>query len=348
MDKNRTGPFVKMDERRRKLQGFLAETKWHGLDIVNLAGDASNRRYFRGQKEGMPSIVIMDAPPNRGEDVRPFIQVSEHLASVGLSAPQILAADEALGFLVLEDLGDDLFARIVERDPSQEIDLYLAATDVLLTLAREEPPTGFERPLDHDELAALTGIAAIWYAGNPPAERVLTAALAKSLSSLDSTRPALKLRDFHAENLLWLPDRAGVARVGLLDFQDAQLGHPTYDLASLLRDARRDVSPETQDTVLTYFAESMGWSTNETSRAMSAHGAQRNLRILGVFARLSLHFGKARYVDMIPRVWKNLMEELSHPDLRELKEVVTNTLPPPTPEILKDLRDRCGMIPTLA
>jgi len=154
-------------------------------------------------------------------------------------------------------------------------------------------------------------------------------------------------RDFHAENLLWLPNRTGVQRVGLLDFQDARTGHPAYDLVSLLKDARRDVPAKVERAMIARYVQ----NTNSDPRAFDAAyqllGVQRNLRILGVFARLSLHFNKPHYVDLIPRTWAHLMQGLSHPALKKLRDQVLKDLPPPTPENLTVLKEKCASIPTL-
>ena len=335
------------DPRRSAMERFLARSDWKGAAISLLAGDASNRKYFRIEPDTRPAAIVMDAPPEKGEDVRPFIQIATHLTGLGLSAPQIYEADKTSGFLILEDLGDGLFARLLERDPTMEDELYAAATDALLELANADHPHGID-PYNADTMAPLAGLAATWYAGDRSLAAPLTAATHQALSQIPQTKSTLALRDFHAENLIWLPDRRGAARVGLLDFQDARIGHAAYDLASLIRDARRDVSPETKPKMTLRLAQGMGWNRDETDFAVCSQGAQRNLRILGVFARLSLHFGKAHYVDLIPRVWSNLMEELSHPELSTLRDQVTGTLPPPTSDILKDLKARCGTIPTLA
>jgi aminoglycoside/choline kinase family phosphotransferase len=153
------------------------------------------------------------------------------------------------------------------------------------------------------------------------------------------------LRDFHAENLLDLPDRAGVAAVGLLDFQLAEMGQPAYDLISLLQDARRDVSPEIPPAMMRRFAGATGSTEASVTAACAALGAQRALRILGAFARLSLHYGKPGYVRLIPRVWGQLRENLAHPGLQDLAAVVDRMLPPPGDAILQTLVDKCGTIP---
>jgi N-acetylmuramate 1-kinase len=150
------------------------------------------------------------------------------------------------------------------------------------------------------------------------------------------------LRDFHAENLIWLADRKGPARAGLLDFQLAQLGHPVYDLVSLLQDARRDVHPDTVQAMKRRFCDAKGMAMQDYDRAAAVWGAQRALRILGVFARLALQSGKTGYLSLVPRVWGHLQECLGHPALAELCDTCVTLLPAPTPAFLAVLRAKAG------
>lgn len=333
-----------------KIAAFLDAAGWRGADAVPLAGDASNRRYLRVRR-GAESAVLMDAPPERGEDVRPFVAIARHLGRLGLSAPRVLAEDASGGLLLLEDLGDDLYARHLARDPAREADLYAAAVDVLLALHRHPAPADLPA-YDSRTMPEPGALALDWYVhdGDPdadPATRAaLLGALRDALAPFDAAPRVLVQRDYHAQNLLWLPHRTGAARVGLLDFQDAAAGHPAYDLVSLVEDARRDVSPEAARSCLARYAAGCGIDAATLAAACAAMGAQRNLRILGVFARLSLHFGKPSYVDLIPRVWRHLQTDLRHPDLAPLAAWCAAHLPPPDPQRLTRLKDRCATVPT--
>ena len=341
---------------RRDVKAFLDRLGWGGAEIATLAGDASNRRYDRlTPPETDARAVLMDAPPQKGEDVGPFLNVAAYLTALGLSAPRILGEDREQGYLLLEDLGDDLFARLLRLEPEAEETLYHAAADVLLTLGRNAPPAGLP-PLDASGMARLAALAWTWYApgitedpGTGPDPEPMLATLTPILQDVmdDGSARVLAQRDFHAENLIWLPERDGAARVGLLDFQDAVAGHPAYDLVSLLEDARRDVRAETVTRVKDRFIQLSGSDAAAFELAYAALGAQRNLRILGVFARLSLHFAKPHYVDLIPRVWGHLHTDLAHPRLAGLRDLVLRDLPEPTPKRLQRLKDRCGTIPTL-
>lgn len=331
-----------MTDRDAAKRAFLTRAGWQGETIRSLAGDASNRRYDRLTLGGRP-VVLMDAPPETGERVAPFLSVARHLDGLGLHAPAILAEDEAQGFLLLEDLCDGLYARLFEADPEQQVPLYREALAVLRSLHAGAPPPlpAYGAP----EMAEAATLAPIWYAGSDDTAP-LAAEMATALAALDWSRPVPVLRDYHAENLIWCPDETGLRRVGLLDFQDAALGHPVYDVASLFYDARRDVPPEVVEALR---SEVFGWFASDLpgfDHAVAVLTAQRALRILGVFARLSLHFDKPGYVDLIPRVWDQLQHSLQHPSLGTLRSLVAETLPPPRAAHLDDLRARAGSCPT--
>lgn len=339
-----------MSDRANAVDALLANAGWSAAIRAPLAGDASNRRYER-LALGERSAVLMDAPPDKGEDVRPFLAIANHLSAQGLSAPEIYAADETHGLLLIEDLGDALFTRVVAREPARETELYIAATDALIALHAAPLPDAPD--YGPETMSKVAGLAADWYAfgatgdeDNAARER-LVSTLFQAFQGLSSWKPVLVLRDYHAENLLWLPDRPAQKNVGLLDFQDAGIGHPAYDLMSLARDARRDVSPETIESMIAHYIDRTGQDAKGFRQACATVSAQRNLRILGVFARLSLHFGKPHYVDFIPRVWRNLMIDLSHPGLSNLAVVVAETLPEPSPSVLATLKEKCGTIPKL-
>ncbi len=338
-----------MIARQDQANSFLTNARWDAALRAPLAGDASNRRYERLTRPDGTRAVLMDAPPEKGEDVRPFVTIARHLTNLGLSAPQILAEDRTHGFLLLEDLGDALFARVLQQDATKEEPLYQAATDVLIDLHQHAPPPDLP-PYDAETMASLAALAFDWYAKGAVGHDVPQASFIPAMhdamaDNAPLTKPALILRDYHAENLLWLPERTGIARVGLLDFQDARAGHPAYDLVSLLEDARRDVTEATRQASLRHYLDRTGTDEGAFNAAFCTLGAQRNLRILGVFARLSLRDGKRHYVDLIPRVWAHLQRDLSHPALTDLARK-TEALPPPTPAILGKLKDLCGTIPT--
>ncbi|QIE46175.1 phosphotransferase [Pseudohalocynthiibacter aestuariivivens] len=341
-----------MTDRDAAARSFIAQTDWADARIAPLAGDASNRRYLRLTHAATgDTAVLMDAPPERGEDTGPFVAIARYLTDLGLSAPRILNIDSDTGFLLIEDLGDALFARIVRTEPTLEPTLYAAATDVLIALHQHPPPMTLAT-YDARLMADMAALAYDWYLGHAgnadaAARAAFHDAIMRTLRTEVGETNVLIQRDYHAENLLWLPERTGLARVGLLDFQDAMCGHPAYDLVSLLQDARRDVPRRIAAQMIRRYIDYAEADPTAFDRAYHVLGAQRNLRILGVFARLCLRDGKPHYLDLMPRVWDHLMHDLEHPALTEIAPLVRAALPALTPEILSLLREKCASVPTL-
>ncbi|WP_028913770.1 aminoglycoside phosphotransferase family protein [Pseudorhodobacter ferrugineus] len=329
----------------RHALAFLNSTEWSAARRVFLAGDASDRRYERLYL-GYKTAVLMDAPPGKGDDPADFITIAAHLNGLGLSAPRIFAQDLVNGFLLIEDLGDALFARLLKQDQSREAEFYAAATDVLSHLQTSPAPVNLPN-LTAGEWALAAGFALDWYrfavVGDTGKGADFYATLTRLIETHADGPRVLILRDYHAENLLWLPDRSGIARAGLLDFQLAQMGQPAYDLVSLLQDARRDVSLETETAMVARFRKDA--DPDVFSKGYAVFGAQRALRILGIFARLCLVGGKAHYVDLIPRVWRQLQRNLAHPALADLAEICASEVPEPTPQALERIRAQCGNNP---
>lgn len=331
-----------MRERHEQSEAFLARAGWGTAARRFLAGDASDRSYDR-LTGAQGTAVLMDAPPGKGDDPAVFLQVAEHLLGLGLSAPRCLARDLDHGFLLLEDFGDGSFARLVAEDPSRELPLYAAATDVLCVLQAGAPMAGLGNltAADWAEAACLAldcyRKAAVGSVGDRAGFR---GALEAAISAHADGPRVMILRDYHAENLLWLPDRTGVARVGVLDFQLAQLGQPGYDLVSLLQDARREVSRETEAAMIRRFKDKTGADAGFEA-AYAVLGAQRALRILGIFTRLCLVAGKPGYLRLMPRVWGQLQRNLAHPANADLARICTALLPEPKPEILSLIGDAC-------
>jgi aminoglycoside/choline kinase family phosphotransferase len=336
-----------MSDRHSTISNFLQTAGWGDASRVPMPGDASARAYIRlRRRESGDVAVLMDAPPASGEDVRPFVRVARHLKSLDLSAPDILAEDPENGLLLLEDFGDALFATALSKTPELEPTFYAAAADLLARLQRAPPPIWLASHTPA-QMAALTDPVFDWYLhAFDHRQRVairtdVQQKLETALRQIEPAAPVIVLRDFHAENLIWLPERTGVREVGLLDFQDALAGHPAYDLVSLLQDARRDVDPNLARGLVKKFSAAIGAEAAEFGRAYAILGVQRNLRILGFFARLSAHFGKPRYRDLIPRVWQHLVDSLTHPDMAELRRAVLDQFPPPDPAFLNTLRSKC-------
>lgn len=338
---------------------LLAANGWSPAQAAPLAGDASARRYLR-LADGPRRAVLMDADPAAGEDVRPYLASTAALRARGLNAPEILAADETAGFLLIEDLGDALFARVCAADPAAEAPLYAAATDLLAHLHETGAPGPGDAfpPYDMAVLLREARLATEFYlpgatgAAAPDAlaaeyDALCRAAFAPVAEGAADGEAQLVLRDYHAENLLWTPEREGHARVGLIDHQDMLIGRPAYDLISLLEDARRDTSAELRAGMIARYCAARGFDpARREAFGLEAAllAAQRNLKIVGIFARLCLRDGKPRYVDLIPRVWAHLERDLSHPALAGLRGFVAAHLPAPTAEIRASLRAGAGRL----
>jgi aminoglycoside/choline kinase family phosphotransferase len=292
---------------------FLARHGWGGARIAPLAGDASFRRYFRVHN-GDATAVLMDAPPDK-EDSRPFFAIGGHLHDLGFSAPQPIASDYAQGLFLLEDFGDDRVGPVLAREPARERAVYEQAVDILAALHGRPAPA--IAPYLEPELLREARLFPDWYlpaVGTPEAPG-FDAAWAPLWPAVLGGPPVLVLRDYHADNLMIL-DRPGLRGLGLLDYQDALAGHPAYDLVSLLQDVRRIVSPELENAMLArYFAARVGIDEAAFRTAYDILGAQRNIKILGVFTRLYVRDGKAAYPAFHPRLWELVSRNLERPAL---------------------------------
>ena len=301
---------------------FLARHGWADAQILPLAGDASFRRYFRIHA-GERRAVLMDAPPPH-EDPRPFVAIANWLQEIGLAAPRILAADLEQGLLLLDDLGDARMRETLDADPEIERELYETAVDVLVHLHRQPPMPGLP-PHGLNEWLAELRLFPEWYlpaVGLDPVDlEKWDAAWREVLEPVagDGLAPVTVLRDYHAENVMLLDGKGGIERFGLLDFQDALAGHPTYDLVSVLEDARRDVPPELEREMIDRYKLKSG-ADERFEPAYWALAAQRNTRILGVFCRLWKRDGKDRYKAFQPRMWGLLERDLAMPGLKPVRD----------------------------
>lgn len=318
-------------DRRNEIAAFLQRVGWGSAQRTHLAGDASFRRYERVRDEARHA-VLMDAPPPF-EDVRPFIHVTALLGNAHLSAPRLIAQDAEEGFLLIEDLGDDSFSRVLRETPAHEELLYHGAMDALLHLQRHVRPEGIPA---YDMAVYLREVSLFcdWFLpqvlGMEKARVLKPEYLAlweDILTEHTLAQTVMVHRDYHADNLLWLPARSGEARVGMIDYQDALLGDPLYDVVSLLEDARRDVSEETVLSALQRFVAGAGIEDARARRHYAILGAQRNLKIIGIFTRLAVRDGKQQYLAFLPRVWGHLERDLQHPVLSPLAAFIDRHVP---------------------
>ncbi len=344
-----------------QVRSFLDQTGYGEVPRRRMEGDASTRVFERLILDDHTDVLMnaprrADGPPVRNgkpysaiahlaEDIVPYVALAQGLRDRNLSAPTILQADLDHGFLVMEDLGNE---RIVAGDPPAPIaERYEAAVDLLISLHRRKLPERLpvapqvEYRLPHYDIDAFLIEAELlldWY---------LTASQAKVADRVrdefvglwrEALKPAIEapptwvLRDYHSPNLLWLPDRESVARIGILDFQDAMMGPPAYDVASLLQDARVDVPESLEVALLSRYARArlydQRFDAPAFARLYATLAAQRATKILGIFARLNRRDGKPQYLRHIPRLLRYLERSLAHPDLAPLRAWYAANLPP--------------------
>ncbi len=332
---------------------FLKKTGIKDAKISPLAGDASFRRYDRVEHDGNIK-VLMDAPPEF-EDTRPFYAIADFLSCSDLNSPKIYAKDFENGFLLLEDLGAGLFKTVLEQHPERELELYRNAVDELVTLnACDVPPKlsygeGDYELSHYDMNMLLTEISLFtdWYYPALTGHRlcvdkrkVFLNLWYSVLKDVSTAKECLVLRDYHAENLVDL----GNGNVGQLDFQDAVIGHSAYDLVSLLQDSRRDASVETEEKLIKYFTEKLGRDESRFRADYAVLGAQRSVKIIGIFARLCLRDSKRQYLNLIPRMWGLLERCIEHPLLIDIK----NWLDLETPDKRDIALDAIALVPNHA
>ena len=347
-----------MTDREAIKQTFLLSAGFSEAERRPLPGDASTRRYERLVRGDGSTFMLMDQAPALESQpcrlnetieerqasgynamarlaagrIEAFVGAAHYLRAQGLSAPEIFEVDAANGLLISEDLGDDLFAALIARG-EDEAPLYLSAIEAQARLHELTPPTVLDHDwplLSYDDLALKTGAGLFveWYPRYDPSHPLSDAAIeewealwAPLRQRAESGATTFIHRDYHAENLLWLPARVGVARVGMIDFQDCLRAHPSWDLLSLLQDARRDVSRELEAQCLDhYFALRPQVDRAAFMQDYNALATLNEARILGIFARLVVHFHKPRYEAFIPRMWGHIARNIREPGMEGLQE----------------------------
>jgi aminoglycoside/choline kinase family phosphotransferase len=324
-------------DRAAAMAEFLAASGWSGVTPMGLTGDASFRRYYR-RADRTRRAVLMDAPPPvELEKIGAYVAVAGCLRHFGLSAPEIYAEDHTHGFLLIEDFGDDSYTKLLAAG-ADEAALYALAVDTLVALHQAVAASGLPAlpPYDEARLLAEAELLVDWYVPSMLGESLPAAARGDYVARWRDILPqaelaatTLVLRDYHVDNLMLLPDRAGVRACGLLDIQDAVLGPASYDLVSLLEDARRDV-PAALRAAMTerYLACFPAIERTAFLRSSAILGAQRNCKILGLFTRLWRRDGKPGYLAHLPRVWRLVEDELARePALTPIADWLDHHLP---------------------
>lgn len=324
-----------MSERGALFDAFLGIQGWGNAKRAALPGDASFRRYYRLDMGGKTAL-LMDAPPER-ENVRPYVTIARLLKRLGLSAPAILAEDAANGLLLIEDFGDDTYTALLARGHDERA-LYRLAVDALIDLQRRfafADGRGVP-PYDDQRLLTEASLLTDWFlpaaTGRPVSEALrgdylsIWQALFAEARSVPDT---LVLRDYHIDNLMLLKERAGAAACGMLDFQDAVIGPVSYDLVSLLEDARRDIaSGLTAEMYARYLQAFPALDRAAFAASYAILGAQRSAKIAGIFTRLCVRDGKRAYLKHIPRVWRLLENDLKNAALAPMRGWIDRNVPP--------------------
>ncbi len=349
--------------RLKALREFLDGAGYIDAKRLRMPGDASTRSYARLIRDD-GAVILMNSPRrpdgpaiydgrsysaavHLAEDVKPFVAIANGLRERGLSAPAIHHADLDAGFLITEDFGTVAF---IEGDPPRPImERYETAVDMLAALHREPlpkilplaPQITYTIPaFDTDALLVEVGLMLEWYLPDrdaAPTDKVRAEFVAMWRALLSKAAAAARtwvLRDFHSPNLIWLDGRSGIAKVGIIDFQDAVLGPAAYDLVSLLQDARIDIPEQLELVLLTRYIKARRAADERFDPAGFAElyaimSAQRNTRLLGTFARLNRRDGKPQYLRHQPRIWTYLTRSLAHPVLSHFREWYSANVPPP-------------------
>lgn len=356
------GKWIEILTRDGAIKRFVDQSQVSGGTRSHFEGDASARRYERVAGKAA-TLLLMDMPSrpdgpavkngkpysaiaHLAEGISAVVGINDYLFNLDYSVPRIYAADVKLGLALIEPLGDKVFSRMMARGDDMAEPMK-AAVDVLADMAAREWPgtvpvrSGTEHhiaPYDLEAMMIEVDLLPSWFwplqKKSTPSDDVkneFSTIWQALLTSIGSHKPVWTLRDYHSPNLLWLPERKGLRRVGIIDTQDCVMGHPAYDLVSMLQDARVDIDFKHADELFDYYcglrAAEGPFDAREFSRVFALLGAQRATKILGIFARLSKRDGKPIYLNHIPRVSRYLKRNLEHPDLAVLKGWYERNLP---------------------
>ena len=320
-----------MVSRINQINNFLKNNQIETKNLIPIKNDASFRKYFRVDKK-----ILMDADPHLGEDVGSFININHVLREFKLNVPEIFTIDKENGFLLLEDLGENIFSQILNSENEEQ--LYKQAIEVLVEIYKKDlnkfSNFTFLEKYSVEKLQDESQLFIEWYLKKYLKINITDTDIKdfkdiinKIFNNLDTKFEKLVLRDYHVDNLILQKSKLGLKQVGILDFQDAVLGSSSYDLISIIEDVRRPISKDLKNILIKYFIDSTGYHPNQLEKELAFYSVQRNLKILGIFSRLNLRDNKSKYMGYNDNAWKYIESNLNNPTMSDLKVWLKKILP---------------------
>ena len=320
-----------MVSRIDQINNFLKINQIETKNLIPIKNDASFRKYFRVDKK-----ILMDADPHLGEDVGSFININHVLREFKLNVPEIFTIDKENGFLLLEDLGENIFSQILNSENEEQ--LYKQAIEVLVEIYKKDlnkfSNFTFLENFSVEKLQDESQLFIEWYLKKYLKINITDTDIKdfkdiinKIFNNLDTKFEKLVLRDYHVDNLILQKSKLGLKQVGILDFQDAVLGSSSYDLISIIEDVRRPISKDLKNILIKYFIDSTGYDPNQLEKELAFYSVQRNLKILGIFSRLNLRDNKSKYMGYNDNAWKYIESNLNNPTMSDLKVWLKKILP---------------------
>jgi aminoglycoside/choline kinase family phosphotransferase len=320
-----------MVSRINQINNFLKNNQIETKNLIPIKNDASFRKYFRVDKK-----ILMDADPHLGEDVGSFININHVLREFKLNVPEIFTIDKENGFLLLEDLGENIFSQILNSENEEQ--LYKQAIDVLVEIYKKDlnkfSNFTFLEKYSVEKLQDESQLFIEWYLKKYLKINITDTDIKdfkdiinKIFNNLDTKFEKLVLRDYHVDNLILQKSKLGLKQVGILDFQDAVLGSSSYDLISIIEDVRRPISKDLKNILIKYFIDLTGYDSNQLEKELAFYSVQRNLKILGIFSRLNLRDNKSKYMGYNDNAWKYIESNLNNPTMSDLKVWLKKILP---------------------
>jgi len=317
--------------RINQIEGFLKSNQIEIKNLIPIKNDASFRKYFR-----IDNKILMDADPTLGEDVSSFININNLLNEFQLNVPEIYSIDKENGFLLLEDLGEDIFSKIL--DNKNEEKLYKQAIEILAEIHKKDLNefnySILPKKYSIEKLLQESQLFIDWYLKkflkldiSKTEIKDFLDIISKIFSSLEPKLEKLVLRDYHVDNLILQSAKVGLKQVGILDFQDAVIGQSSYDLISIIEDVRRPITKDLKTSLIDYFVDLTGYDLNNLKNELAFYSVQRNLKILGIFCRLSIRDNKPNYMSYNNNAWIYIESNLNNPIMKDLQNWIKKILP---------------------